>query len=60
LFIVAGIHRKRAGGVMMMVAEGEGLPKDDEGKKLFHGDGAIVVAVEAIKLMIEQDRAAGK
>ncbi len=60
LFIVAGIHRKRAGGVMMMVAEGEGLPKDEAGKKLFHGDGAIVVAVEAIKLMIEEDRAAGK
>lgn len=56
LFIVSGIQRTRAGGVMMMVAEGEGLPKDEKGKKLFHGDGAIKVAVEAIKILIEEDR----
>ncbi len=57
IFILASIHRKRAGGVMMMVAKDEGLPRDEEGKKLFHGDRAIRTAVEAIKLLIEQDRA---
>ncbi len=59
IFILASIHRKRAGGVMMMVAKDEGLPKDEEGKKLFHGDRAIRTAIEAIKLLIEQDRAGG-
>ena len=56
IFILAGIHRKRAGGVMMMMAKDEGLPKDDEGKKLFHGDRAIRTAIEAMKILIEQDR----
>ena len=58
IFILASIHRKRAGAVMMMVAAGEGLPEDEEGKKLFHGDRAIQTAIEAIKLLIEQDRRA--
>ncbi len=56
IFIIASIHNARAGGVMMMVAKDEGLPKDEEGKKLFHGDRAIRTAVEAIKILIEQDR----
>jgi uridine phosphorylase len=56
IFIIAGIHKVRAGGVMMMVAKDEGLPKDEEGKNLFHGDRAIRTAIEAIKLLIEQDR----
>jgi uridine phosphorylase len=56
IFILAGIHRVRAGGVMMMVGKDEGLPTDDEGKKLFHGDRAIRTAIEGIKILIEQDR----
>jgi uridine phosphorylase len=56
IFILSSINRKRAGGVMMMVAEGEGLPKTEEGKKIFHGDRAIRTAIEAIKILIEKDR----
>ena len=56
LFIIAGIHRKRAGGVMMMVSKDEGLPETEEGKRLFHGDRAIRTAIEALKILIRQDR----
>lgn len=59
IFIIASIHRKRAGGVMMMVAAGEGLPKTEEGKKLFHGSRAIETAIEAVKILIEKDKKAG-
>jgi uridine phosphorylase len=58
IFILSSIHRKRAGGVMMMVGAEEGLPEDEEGKKLFHGDRAIQTAIEGIKILIEQDRSA--
>ncbi|MGD8553833.1 MAG: uridine phosphorylase [Anaerolineales bacterium] len=56
IFILSSIHRKRGGGVMLMVAAGEGLPKTEEGKKLFHGDRAIRVAVEGVKILIKQDK----
>jgi uridine phosphorylase len=56
IFILASIHRVRAGGVMMMVCEGEGLPETEEGKELFHGDRAIKVAIEGLKLLIDKDR----
>ena len=56
IFILSSIHRKRAGGVMMMVCEGEGLPETEEGKELFHGDRAIRVAIEGVKILIEMDR----
>lgn len=56
IFILAGMHRVRAGGVMMMVGNDEGLPKDEEGKKLFHGDRAIRTGIEGIKILIERDR----
>jgi uridine phosphorylase len=56
IFILSSIHRKRAGGVMMMVGAEEGLPDDEEGKKMFHGDRAIQTAIEAVKILIEQDR----
>jgi uridine phosphorylase len=56
IFILSSIHRKRAGGVMMMMATGEDLPETDEEKALFHGDRAIQTAVEAIKILIEKDR----
>lgn len=55
IFILSSIHRKRAGGVMMMVGEGEGLPKTEEGKELFHGDRAIRAAIEGLKILIEKD-----
>jgi uridine phosphorylase len=58
IFILSSIHRKRAGGVMMMVGEGEGLPETEEGKELFHGDRAIRAGIEAIKILIEQDKQA--
>ena len=60
IFIIASIHRARAGGVMMMVGKDEGLPKDEQGKQLFHGDRAIRTAIEAMKILIEQDRGGGQ
>jgi uridine phosphorylase len=56
IFILSSIYRKRAGGVMMMVGERQGLPKTLEEKELFHGDRAIRTAIEAIKILIEKDR----
>ena len=56
LFILASLHSKRAGGVMTMVAENEGLPTDQEGKKLFHGDRAIRTAIDGVKRLIEKDQ----
>jgi uridine phosphorylase len=56
IFILSSIHRKRAGGVMVMMGTGEDLPKTEEEKGLFHGDRAIRTAIEAIKILIEKDR----
>lgn len=56
IFILASIHRKRAGGVMMMVGAGEGLPETKIDKELFHGDRAIRTAIEGVKILIERDR----
>lgn len=56
IFIIASIHRKRAGGVMMMVGAGEGLPKTDAEKELFHSDRAIRTAIEGVKILINVDR----
>lgn len=56
LFILASLHSKRAGGVMTMVAENEGLPTDQEGEKLFHGDRAIRTAIDGIKRLIKKDQ----
>jgi uridine phosphorylase len=56
LFILASLHSKRAGGVMTMVAENEGLPTDQEGEKLFHGDRAIRTAIDGVKRLIEKDQ----
>lgn len=58
IFILSSIHRVRAGGVMMMVATGEGLPDTEEGKDLFHGDRAIRTAIEALRILIEMDNSA--
>ena len=56
IFILSSIHRKRAGGVMMMVGAGEGLPEDEAGKELFHGSRAIETGIEGVKVLIEMDR----
>ena len=58
IFILSSIHRVRAGGVMMMVATGEGLPDTEEEKNLFHGDRAIKTAIEALRILIEKDKKA--
>jgi uridine phosphorylase len=56
IFILSSIYRKRAGGVMMMVCANEGLPEDEAGKELFHGDRAIQTAIEGLKILIKQDQ----
>jgi uridine phosphorylase len=56
IFILASIHRKRAGGVMLMVGAGKGLPETEADKELFHGDRAIRTAIEGVKILIERDR----
>lgn len=59
IFIISSIHRVRAGGVMLMVATGEGLPDTEEEKDLFNGDRAITTAVEALRILIERDKKTG-
>ena len=59
IFILASIHGVRAGGVMMMVCTGEGLPEKEADKELFHGDRAIQTAIEGLKVLIERDGEAG-
>jgi len=56
LFVLSGIYRKRAAAVVTMMAKDAYLPKDSEEAKLFSGDRAIRVAVEAMKRIIEADK----
>jgi len=62
LFIIAGIHRKRAGGVMLIIGDPtEKFEPPDEGARLdalLDINRSIRVGVEAMKLLIEQDRQA--
>ena len=66
IFILAGIYRKRAGGVMLMGGAEEGadhIPLDENAKALnplIDINRAISVAVEGLKVLIEQDHAAGR
>ncbi|HEY3344998.1 MAG TPA: hypothetical protein VGJ97_08725, partial [Anaerolineaceae bacterium] len=62
LFILASIHRKRAGAVMLLV----GNPAEDMDtsdvqafNQMVEEDRQIRVAVEAVKILIEQDRQRG-
>jgi uridine phosphorylase len=56
LFVLASILRVRAGGVMMVGVRTE----DEEKRKAFHDQsGLIGTAIEAAKILIEQDRKAG-
>lgn len=53
IFILSSIYRKRAGGVMMVIGSDiETLLKQQHDKEIM-----IKAAVEAIKILIEQDRA---
>jgi uridine phosphorylase len=60
LFILSSIYRKRAGGAMLVINEAEfgEISTEAEDKELaeFDADVVIRVGVEAIKLLIEQDR----
>ena len=60
IFVLASIHRKRAGSVNTMCAKDEHLPKNLEGKKLFTEDRAGLVAIEALKRLITRDREAAE
>ena len=61
LFIIASIHRKRAGGVMLMAGGADHAPQTEaelkEFNELFDVQRAIRTAIEAIKILIEKDRA---
>lgn len=60
IFILASIYRKRAGGAMLMINDAElgELAEDDSLKKMpeFDADRVIRVAVEGLKILIEQDK----
>jgi uridine phosphorylase len=60
IFILSSIYCKRAGGVMLVINESElaELSETDTNKHMaeFDADSVIKVAVEGIKLLIEQDR----
>ncbi len=63
LFILAGMHRKRAGGIMLLIGDPtEEVATPEEAARLealLDINRAIKVAVEALRLLIEQDRRAG-
>jgi uridine phosphorylase len=60
LFIIAGMHRRRAGGVMLVIGdptrESENAKESAHIEDLLDINRSIKVGVEAIKLLIEQDR----
>jgi len=57
IFIISSIHRKRAGGVMVMASLDESADETPEEKKaLFNVDRAIRVGIEGMKLLIEKDK----
>ena len=62
LFIIAGIHRKRAGGIMLIIGDPTENAETPEEiahlKALRDVNRPIGVAVDALKLLIEQDRQA--
>ena len=62
LFIIAGMHRKRAGGVMLIIGDPtEKVETPEEAGRLetlLDINRSIRVGVEAMKLLIEQDRQA--
>ena len=59
IFIISSIHRKRAGGVMLMAGSADTQPETpeelEEFKKMFDVHRAISTAIEGVKVLIEQD-----
>ncbi len=65
IFVLSSIYRKRAGGVMLMYGEDMADPQLTEAERtareaLFDVHRAIRTAVEALKELIQQDRATGR
>lgn len=62
LFILCGIYRKRAGGVMVMHSHSQAddllTTNEEESMSLFDAERAIKVAIEGIKILIEKERSA--
>ncbi len=58
IFILASIHRKRAGGVMLMAADvnNPNATPEDFDMTRFDVNRAILTAVEGLKVLIERDR----
>lgn len=60
LFIISSIHRKRAGGVMLVINESDlaeaSVAEDETHMKEFDADSVIKVAVEALKILIQSDK----
>lgn len=60
IFILASIHRKRAGGAMMIINNSDlaELDLEDEAKHMaeFDADGVIRLAVEGLKVLIKQEK----
>lgn len=58
LFIISAIHRKRAGGVMLVINESDlaEVAEEDADKHMneFDADRVIKVAVEALKILIQK------
>lgn len=62
IFVLAAIYKKRAGGAMLIINDADlsELAEDDDNKKMaeFDSDRVIRVAVEGLKLLIQQDKSA--
>ena len=60
IFIISAIHRKRAGGAMLMSGDIDSPPQNDEEVKafmaLFDIDRVIRTAIAGLKVLIEMDR----
>ena len=60
IFIISSIHRKRAGGVMLMAGSEDTQPQTEEAQaefaRLFDVDRVIRTAIEGLKVLIEADR----
>jgi uridine phosphorylase len=54
IFILGSIYRKRTGGIMLIVANQES--KDPNSGHVYELDNLIAVTIEALKILIEQDR----
>lgn len=65
IFVLSSIYRKRAGGVMLIYGEDLGDPQLTDAERaakeaLFDVQRAVQTAVEALKVLIVQDRAQGR